>query len=705
MKKAIRAFIFFISQIVATVYDIIASVWSILPKGFWKKSLFFFTVGTAIICGLTIQIILKLPDVESISMYVPSETTEVYSADGVMLARLHEEENRSVVPLSKISKTLQKIIVVMEDENFFQHHGFDAQGIARATIANLLRGRIVQGGSTITQQLARNLFLTKERTVTRKLAEIILAIQIERHYTKEEILELYLNQIYWGHNAYGVEAAANLYFNKHASDLDLGECALLAGIIEGPEIYSPYKDKEAAKLRQTIVLEKLKEKALITEKQALYYELKPLALAQTELPKKYGYRYPYFTSYVIAELIKQFGESQVYNGGLRVYTTLDTRLQRIAEWDTQRFVSEEGKTYNFSEAALIAIDPRTGYIKAIVGGISFEASEFNRATQALRQPGSSFKPYVYTAALELGLSPGTVIEDSPVSFEVPADEWNPDGVWSPQNFDGRFRGNVTLMYALDNSLNVPSVKLLDMIGVQGPINVARKMGIKSQLKRNLGLTLGVSEVTLLEHASAFGVFANDGIRVEPTAILRVETRDGAVLYKHAIRERRVLDPNISATMVYMMQGVLTEGTGIRGKIDRPAGAKTGTSQEYKNAWFIGYVPQLVVGVWVGNDDNTPMEGVTEVAVCPRMWKTFMDQALAGVPIAEFRKPQGLTRVTICLDSGQIATDYCPKDRLWPADYWSDKVPEEKCEIHKEPEWLWTAPFLTKEKSKSSEEGH
>jgi len=696
-----RKIISLIIDAVKSFLAVILSIWDLLPKGFWKKVLFFFSIGTAIICGFMVQIILQLPDVQMISIYTPSETTEIYSADGVMLARLHQEENRVVIPLNDISKTLIKTIIIMEDEKFYRHHGFDLEGIARATLANLQKRKIVQGGSTITQQLARNLFLTKRRSFTRKLAELLLAIQIERHYTKDEIMELYLNQIYWGHNTYGVESAANFYFNKSASELNLGECALLAGIMEGPELFSPYRNPEGAKKRQVIVLERLKEKGLITEKQAIYYEMKPLALAQ-EKPKKYGYRYPYFTSHVISELIEKYGEGMVYQGGLRVYTTLDTRMQRIADWVTKKFVSAEGESFNFSQVALVSIDPRTGYIKAMVGGISYEASEFNRVTQARRQPGSSFKPYVYTAALELGFSPGFILDDSPVTFEVPASEWNPEGIWSPRNFDEKYRGNVPMRLALVNSLNVPSVKLLDMIGVQAALNVARKMGITSPLKRNLGLTLGVSEITLLEHTSAFGVFANAGVRVNPTSILRVETRDGAVLYKHVIREKRVLDPNIAATMVFIMSGVLREGTGIRGKIDRPAGAKTGTSQEYKDAWFIGYVPQLVTGVWVGNDDNTPMEGVTEVAVCPRMWKAFMESALTGVPSQEFQKPKGLISAEVCLDSGQPAAEYCPKERIITAWYWWDKVPEEECAIHREPEWLWSTPLLYRNKPGTSE---
>jgi len=356
-----------------------------------------------------------------------------------------------------------------------------------------------------------------------------------------------------------------------------------------------------------------------------------------------------------------------------------------------RFLSEEGEVYSFSQMALVSIDPRTGYIKAMVGGASFEASEFNRVTQAMRQPGSSFKPYVYTAAMELGISPGYIIEDSPVTFEVPADIWNPEGKWEPGNFDEKFRGNVTVRQALENSLNVPSVKLLDQIGVQASINAAKKMGIKSNLKRNLGLTLGVSEITLLEHTSAIGILANSGIRVEPTGILRVEDRDGTIIEKHVIREKRVLDPNIAATMVDIMKGVLLRGTGVRGNIDRPAAAKTGTSQEFKDAWFIGFVPQLVTGVWAGNDDNAPMEGVTVVAVCPRMWKTFMDDVLTEVPSQEFPLPRGLVTLEVCLDSGELVTENCPQDRVIVADYWWNSVPTKVCSKHKAPEWLWVLP--------------
>lgn len=660
--------------------SIFRMIGSYLPKERSNRIILYFIILAAIVSGLFLQILTQLPNVETISIFSPSETTEIYASDGTVLAKLHREENRYVVPLEKISPTLQKAVVAIEDERFYSHRGIDFQGIIRAAVTNITKKRIEEGGSTITQQLARNLFLTKKKSITRKIAEIVLALQIERRYTKAEILELYLNQIYWGHNAYGIESASLVYFNKHASDLNLAEAALLAGVIEGPEKFSPYKNLEGAKQRQATVLSKMVELGMINEYSADAAKAQPLALS-TETPNKYKFVAPYFTSYVINQLIDKYGEYTVYNGGLRVYTTLDLNKQRVAENVVSKFVQEEGETYNFSQSAMVSLDPRTGYIRAMVGGASFEASEFNRAWQSKRQPGSSFKPFVYTAAMELGVSPGFILDDSPVTYEVPADEWNPKGKWEPKNFDEKYRGKVTLRQALEKSLNIPSVRLLDKIGVGNAIDVAQKMGIKSPLKRSLGLTLGISEVTLLEMTSAYGVFADGGIRVEPTAIIKIEGPRGQLIYRHTLVEKRVLDKNIAAVMVDMMQGVLLRGTGVRGNIDRPAGAKTGTTEEFKDAWFIGYVPQLVTGVWVGNDNNEPMEGVTEVAVTPRMWKAYMSNVLFDEPMIDFPKPEGLVEETICLDSGKIPNKDCPGDRIVKATFWWNDRPTETCTYH------------------------
>jgi penicillin-binding protein 1A len=642
--------------------------------------LIIFFVLLAGVAGLFLQILHQLPNVESISSYTPSETTLIFSADGKVLARLHQEENRQVEPLSKISIHLQKAVIATEDPRFYRHHGLDFYGIFRATIKNVIYGRIVEGGSTITQQLARNLFLTRKKTITRKLAEMILAMQIERRYTKEEILELYLNQVYLGHNAYGIESAASLYYGKHAADLDLAESALLAGLIRGPELYSPYRNFKGAKLRQIHVLNMLLEQSVVTEREAKLAAIASLEFSPKNL-KRFGEVAPYFISHVLQDLLDKYDKELVYHGGLRVFTTLDTSMQSAAEETVTKFVSEEGKEFNFSQAALVSVDPRTGYIRAMVGGVDFYESKFNRATQAKRQPGSAFKPFVYAAAMEQGISPGTMLMDTKTTFEVFPNEWNPEGTWEPQNFDKKFRGAVTLRYALEKSLNIPSIKLLERVGIHPAIDVAKRMGIKSHIEPGLAIPLGVSEVTLLELTSAYGVFANSGVRVEPTAVTKIENRNGVTLYKHVIKEKRALDTNVAAVMVDLMKGVLIRGTGVRGRLSRPAAAKTGTTEEFRDAWFVGFVPQLVTGVWVGNDDNASMDGVAEVAVCPRIWGEYNKVALANQPVLYFPRPEGLTKVFICTASGKLAGPYCPIQDQRYVSFWKKDVPRETCDIH------------------------
>ena len=647
---------------------------------------FLFSVASLAI--IMLYMIVQLPDVEAINTYNPDETTLIFSADSKVLARLHREENRRVVPLSQISIHIQKAVTATEDPNFYDHHGLDFFGIFRATFKNIIYGRIVEGGSTITQQLARNLFLTRRKTVIRKLSEIILAMQIERQYTKEEILELYLNQVYFGHNAYGIESAANLYYGKPASELTLAESSLLAGLIRGPELYSPYRNFKGAKTRQLFVLNKLLEHKMISEKDAKLAAIETLEFSPKNL-KRYGEVAPYFITHVLKELLDKYGEEMVYHGGLRVYTTLDTKMQSAAEDVITSFVTQDGARYNFSQSALVSIDPRTGYIKAMVGGVDFFESKFNRATQAKRQPGSSFKPFVYTAAMEQGISPGAILVDEPTTFNVYPNKWNPKGTWSPKNFDKKFNGSVTLRYALEKSLNIPAVKLLERVGIQTAIDVARRMGIKSHLEPGLALSLGVSEVSLLELTSAYGVFANSGIRTEPTSITKIENRDGVIIYKHTILEKRALDTNIAAVMIDLMKGVLARGTGVRGKINRPAAAKTGTTEEFKDAWFVGFVPQLVSGVWVGNDDNTSMKGVAEVAICPRIWKEYNIRALADEPALTFPKPEGLVKTRICKASGKPVGPYCPiEDEHW-AFYWEKDITEDNaCDLHKPSEEIF-----------------
>ncbi len=647
---------------------------------FSKFSFIVFIVVLAAFSGMTLQILMTLPKVDTLDYYAPSESTMLFSSDGKPLARFHKEENRRVVPLSKISPYVLKAAVSIEDERFYSHHGVDFEGIFRATVKNFLYGRIVEGGSTITQQLARNLFLTRQKSIVRKLAEIILAFQIERRFTKEEILEYYLNQIYFGHNAYGIESASDLYFNKHAKDLTLAEASMLAGIIEGPEIYSPYKDFNLAKSRQKLVLAKMVDLKVISMLQAKEAYKETLAIYPENL-KKFGDLAPYFVDYILQELTAKFGEELVNKGGLRVYTTLDPQMQIAAEESVKRFVSDEGPKYKFSQAALVAIDPRNGDIRAMVGGYDFVKSQFNRAIQSKRQPGSAFKPFIYAAAIERGISPGTVLSDKPVTFDVFRNRWNPKGKWSPKNFDSKFRGNVTMQYALEKSLNIPSIELMQKVGISNAVSMARRLGIQSHLEPALSLTLGASEVSLLEITSAFGVFANAGVRFEPTAILKIVDRNGNVLFENKEKGTRVLDENVAAIMDEMMEGVLDRGTGVAGRLPRPAAAKTGTSQDFKDAWFIGFTPQLVAGVWVGNDDNKPMKGVAEVAVCPRMWKEFMTIALANQPVLGFVKPSGLVSVKICLSSGLLPNSSCPKYRIVTAKFFEKDAPISECYVH------------------------
>lgn len=634
----------------------------------------------AFISGLVLQIIIQLPDVEILNYYLPSEATVIYSSDDKVLARLHKEENRRVITLSKISKNLQQAIVAIEDERFYSHHGIDFIGISRAFFENILHGRINQGGSTITQQLARNLFLTRRKTLVRKLAEVILALQIEKKFTKPEILEFYLNQIYFGHNAYGVESACQIYFNKHADEINLAEATLLAGIIKGPEIFSPYKNPHLSIMRQKIVLHKLYTLNLIT-REDLKKAQKNIIKLHPENVKRYGQIAPYFVSFIMNELTKNFGDKTVYEGGLKVYTTLDTEMQEAAEETVDKFLKEEGEKYRFSQTALLAIDPRNGHIKAMVGGADYFESQFNRAVQAKRQPGSSFKPFIYVTALEQKVSPGTIFADRATTFQVFPSRWNPDGNWKPKNFDRKFRGNVTMREALENSLNIPSIKLLQKVGIYNSIKMARRLGIKSHLEPALSLVLGACEVSLLEITSAYGVFANNGTKVEPCWITKILGRDNKVLYEHKKKEEKVLDENTAALMVDIMKGVIRRGTGVRGKIDREAAAKTGTTEEFKDAWFIGFVPQLVTGVWVGNDDNTSMKGIAEVAVCPRIFKSFMLKALKNEPVISFPRPGGVVRARICRSSGLLANHYCPNHKVVTDYFFKKDVPITECYIH------------------------
>lgn len=600
--------------------------------------------GVGVILGVVFIILLVLvtkglPDVDSISTYIPNETTKIFSADNIILADLHQEENRVVIPIEQISDNVKKTVVAMEDSSFYKHHGLDFRGILRALFKDAMAGSFVEGASTLTQQLARNVFLTKTKTMSRKLSEAILALQIERRYTKTEILEMYLNQVYWGHNAYGIESAAQLYFGKNAKDLNVAESAMLVGLLRGPEIFSPFRDLERSKERQRVVLNRMVKLGIVTKEQGELAYREKLKFAER---KTLRYRAPYFTSQIVTKLESMYGEGNLYTSGYKVYSTLNYRLQTIAEDVVKKYIVKgtgEGAAtgdapapnLNFSQIALMATDPKTGHILAMVGGADYKSNQFNHCTQALRQPGSSFKPIVYLAALQKGLAPSSIVVDAPVSYHTDS------GPYSPQNYTREFLGSIPLRVALEKSINVVAIKLNMMVGPNNVVKLGHQLGLTTPLQSIISLPLGANEVTMQDMCTVYGVFANGGTKVEPTSILRIEDRNGVQIYKAKQKEERVADPYHVAMLVSMMQGVIENGTGRAAKLSRPAAGKTGTTSDYKDAWFIGFIPQMVCATWVGNDNNVPMARVTGGLIPAPMWHDFMTQAVEDLPVQQFSR--------------------------------------------------------------------
>ncbi len=560
--------------------------------------------------------------------YVPSEATRITDIKGQVIAVIRGEANRKVVPLKEISPNLRQAVLAIEDDRFYQHSGIRIDTLVRAAYTNFLEGRTVQGGSTITQQLIKNLFLTPERSLDRKVAEAVLSLRLEQVFSKDQILEMYLNQIYWGSNSYGIETAARTYFNKSAKSLDLAESAMLAGMLRAPEIYSPTRNLEKTLARQKVVLDRIVELGWIAPSEAERAKARKLTFKRAGgnliLTKA-----PYFSSYVVQELVRKYGRDTVLKGGLQVQTTLDLKMQELAE-RTVANAARSLRSRRAEQLALVAMDPRTGYVKAMVGGVDFKKSQYNRAAQARRQPGSTFKPFVYYTALASGrYTPDTIIEDSPASF----------GNYSPKNYDLRFYGAMTVRQALAQSRNVPVVKIANRIGMNQVILQSRRAGITSPLAPNLATAIGSGGISPLELARGYSAFANGGYRVTATAILQVTDQQGNILEQNLPVREHTLKAGPVRMLNQMLQGVVSAGTGTRAQLagGRPAAGKTGTTQDFRDAWFAGYVPQLVAVIWVGNDDfgkslARSTAGGTYVAP---IWKGFMDQALKGQPILPF----------------------------------------------------------------------
>lgn len=554
------------------------------------------------------------------------EATRIYAGGGELIASFYRE-NREYVALEEIPEPTRLAVLAIEDDRFYLHPGVDVRALMRATWRNLRAGELREGGSTITQQLARSLYLSRRRSVTRKIAEMLLALELERRLTKDEILERYLNQVYFGQGAYGIEMAARVYFGKAVGALTLSESALLAGLIRAPSTNNPYRNLGLASERQRIVLRRMAQLGFVSEEAAQRAADVPLRLAPPRNAGFIGMRAAYFSSTVLQYLIERYGEDLVYTGGLQVYTTLDLRMQGAAERALRKGLEAARRArLNVTQGALVALNPHTGYIRALVGGYDFEQSPYNRAWQAQRQAGSAFKPFIYTAAVANGWRPTKRILDAPIRY--------PDGsrkIWEPKNYDKKFRGWVTMRQALEQSINIPAIRTLEDLGPQRVISYARRMGIQSPLAPNLSLALGASEVTPLEMASAYGTLATKGIHAQPIMVLKVVDRYGRVLEENRPKRDLALDESVAAQMIDLLKGVVQRGTGRRASIGRPVAGKTGTSDDHRNAWFIGFTPYLSTAVWVGNDDNAPMRRVVGGTVPAGIWAGFMRVAVRANP--------------------------------------------------------------------------
>ena len=650
-------------------------------------AVFFALAGVGI--GFLYAQLQQLPDIKLLQTTSPSQATRIYDINGELVSQLWLEQ-RTVVPLDKIPQSLQDALIATEDDRFYRHIGIDPIGMARAFIQNIRHaGEKVQGGSTLTQQLARNLFLNSDKTFTRKIREILLALQIERNYTKKEILEMYLNQIYLGEGAYGVESAARCYFGKHVEDLTVPECAYIAGLPKAPVEYDAYRHPEKALERRALVLDAMASHGKITQQEATDARNTPIELKKIEVQNA-----PYFVEYVRQQLESRYGSNAVYKGGLSVYTTLDLKMQEAAQAAVTRgvenaeIVARKTRLTNIPvdqpiQGALLAMDPHTGAIRAMIGGIDYRKSVFNRSIQARRQPGSSFKPFIYTAAIENGYTMADVFLDTPVVYPDPTT----GQPWRPTNFSGKFRGPTTLHTALMYSINVVTIKLLEKLGIQPVVSVARRLGITTPIKPNLTLGLGTSEVSLQEMVQAFSVFANQGVRVEPFGILSVKDSSGHVLENNAPVGQPVLDPEVAYIMSNTLKDVIDHGTGRvirRLGFTYPAAGKTGTTNDNIDAWFIGFTPSLACGVWIGYDERQSLgKKQTGGEAAAPIWAEFMKAAMAGKPMEDFEPPKGMeadfVHKKICLDSGLLATTYCPRTR--DEIFKKETVPTKLCNLH------------------------
>lgn len=566
---------------------------------------------------------------------IPDAASQFYDINGNAIYTTLSEERRIPVTINDIPKHVQQAFIAIEDNRFYEHGGIDYRGTARALVSTL-SGSEVQGGSTITQQLAKNAFLTQERSIIRKIKEAFIAKELEHKYTKDEILTMYLNQIYFGQGAYGIESASMYYFGKHVKQLDVAEAATLAAIPKSPNYFNPFENPQESKKRQELVIDQMVKYGLISAEDGAAAKAEKLSF-NTYHKKSTDHR-SYFFDMITQKVIEEVGADALYKGGLKIYTTLDSDMQRAAERAMKHLPTyyTDGKKITQPQMALVAIDPTTGYVKAMIGGRGDD--KFNRATLAVRQPGSAFKPFVYLTAMQNGYTPASVIEDK-------VEEFSPG--WKPQNSDRKEHGKVSLRSALIRSLNVPTVKLAQEVGVDKIIANAEKMGISTMVESgaysdaNLAMALGglSKGVNPLEMAAAYGVLATNGMYCKPIALLKIVDREGKVLYEAKKSEaKRVIDAEAAYLTTNMMQDVFVSGTASGMGIGRQAAGKTGTTDTYIDAWFVGYTPNLSTAVWVGDDNNKPMNYMYGSGAPLSIWHDFMVNALASAPAASFVNP-------------------------------------------------------------------
>ena len=594
----------------------------------------------------------------------PAVSSQVFDSHGRLITTLHSDQNRLPIDINKVPQNLQNAFIAAEDNRFYEHIGIDPIGIFRAIFANLTNRGIAQGGSTITQQLAKNAFLSQEQTLKRKIQEAMLALEIEHKYSKKEILEMYMNQIYFGQGAYGIQTAAKTYFNKDVNELTLTQCAMLAGLPKSPNYYSPFNNLNEAKKRKNVVLDQMVKYGYVSAAEAEDAKNQDLGLSKSHQSKEAD-EYASFIDYVSQQVAKKYGDDALYKEGLKIYTTMDVDKQHAAVRAMRNlpnnYTDENGLTQ--PQSAIVSIDPKTGHILAMVGGRGQDS--FNRASMAVRQPGSAFKPFVYLTALQHDMTPDTTMNDQPVTY----------GSWSPKNAGGSYSGTMTLSDALAHSVNTIAVQLADKVGTKNIIANAKKMGITTLDAKddNLAMALGglTKGVTPLEMASAYSTFANKGVHVKPTAIVKILDRNGNVLEDASTLEKeetktRVMSEREAYEMTTMLEGVIDHGTGTAAAIGRPAAGKTGTTDDNKDAWFVGYTPDIVTAVWIGDDTGSHSLGEIYGGTIPaEIWKDYMSSATSDESGGDFSAPSGMERRKETTSSSSSSNSVRSDDREEP----------------------------------------